>query len=110
MLGGKHSCVQMIKQCLHNFPSRRPTAEQLVATLEGVRADIEGPCGAVARADAVRQVVMMKEICGREAEVKQKTNELTTRDEEIQQLRQQLQHEQVLLQWSCMPFCCSYSY
>ena len=62
MLGRQHPCVLMTKQCLHNSPSRRPTAEQLVATLEGMRADIEGPCGAVARADAVRQVVMMKEI------------------------------------------------
>ena len=54
--GQRHPCVQLTKECLHNSPSRRPTAEQLVATLEGMRADIEGPCGAVARADAVRQV------------------------------------------------------
>ena len=97
MLGGQHPCVLMTKQCLHNSPSRRPTAEQLVATLEGMRADIEDPCGPVARADAVRQVVMMKEIYDREAEVKKKTHELTTRDEEMRQLQQQLQHEQVLL-------------
>ena len=58
-------------------------------------ADIEGRCGAVARADAVRQVVMMKEICGREAEVREKANELTMKDEEIRQLQQQLQHERV---------------
>ena len=54
--GQRHPCVQLMKDCLHNSPSRRPTAEQLVATLEGMRADIEGLCGAVARADAVRQV------------------------------------------------------
>ena len=68
--GQRHPCVQLAKDCLHNSPSRRPTAELLVATLEGMRAGIEGPCGAVARADAVRQVVMMKEIHSREAEVK----------------------------------------
>ena len=54
--GQYHPCVQLAKDCLHNSPSRRPTAEQLVATLEGMRADIEGSCGAVVRADAVRQV------------------------------------------------------
>ena len=94
MIGGQcHPCVhvQLAKDCLHNSPLRRPTAEQLVATLEGMRADIEGPCGAVARADAVRQVVMMKEIHSREAEVKKKDDEMTAKDVEIQQLQQQLQ-------------------
>ena len=91
MIGGQcHPCVQLAKDCLHNSPSRRPTAEQLVATLEGMRADIEDPCGAVARADAVRQVVMMKEIHSREAEVKKKNDEMTAKDVEIQ-LQQQLQ-------------------
>ena len=91
IIGGQcHPCVQLAKDCLHNPPSRRPTAEQLVATLEGMRADIEGPCGAVARADAMRQVVMMKEIHSREVEVK-KDDEMTAKDVEMQQLQQQLQ-------------------
>ena len=87
LLGGQHPCVLMTKQCLHNSPSRRPTAEQLVATLEGMRANIEGPYGAVARADAVRQVVMMKTLREREEETREKTNELTAKEEVIQQLR-----------------------
>ena len=90
MLGGHHPCVVMTKQCLHNSPSRRPTAEQLVATLKGMRADIEGPYGAVARADAVRQVVMMKTLRESEAETREKTNEISVKEEVIQQLRQQL--------------------
>ena len=47
-----------------------------MATLEGMRADIEGPYGAVARADAVRQVVMMKTLRESEAETREKTNEM----------------------------------
>ena len=86
-----HPCVQLVKDCLHNSPSRRPTAEQLVATLEGMRTDIVGRCGVVARADAVRQVVKMKEIHSREVEVKKKDDEMTAKDVEIQQLQQQLQ-------------------
>ena len=87
MLGGRHPCVQLTKQCLHNTPSRRPIAEQLVATLEEIRVDIEGPYGAVARADAVRQVVTMKMLKIKEIEEDKKTNELT---EEIQRLQSQL--------------------
>ena len=84
-----HPLTQMVKQCLQNAPSRRPTAEQLVTELQEVRASIEGPCGsAVARADAVRQVIMTKEILGREAEVREKTSDLTAKDVEIQQLQQ----------------------
>ena len=87
--GEHHPLTQMVKQCLQNASSRRPTAEQLVTELQGVRASIEGPCGlAVARADAVRQVIMTKEILGREAEVREKTNDLTAKDVEIQQLQQ----------------------
>ena len=85
-----HPYIQLTKDCLHNSPTRRPTAEQLVATLEGMRADIEGPCGAVARADAVRQVVMTKAFKKRETEMREKVNELAIKDQEIQTLRQQV--------------------
>ena len=87
----QHCCIQLIKDCLHNTPSRRPTAEQLVATLEGLRADIKGPCGAVARADAVRQVVMMKAFIGTQSAMREQTNELAAKDEVIRQLHHQIQ-------------------
>ena len=90
MLGGQHPCVQLTKDCLHNSPSRRPTAEQLVATLEGMRADIEGPYGAVARADAARQVVMTKTLRQNEENVKANVIELTAKNEEIHRLQSQL--------------------
>ena len=85
--GEHHPLTQMVKQCLQNLPSRRPTTEQLVAELQSVRTNIEGPYGAVAKADAVRQVVMMETLRGRDAEVREKTKELTAKDEEIQQLQ-----------------------
>ena len=88
---GQHFCMQLIKDCLHNTPSRRPTAEQLVATLEGMRADIEGPYGVVVRADAVRQVVMMKVLIGAQSALRQQTKDLAVKDGMIQQLRLQIQ-------------------
>ena len=67
--GEYHPLTLTVKRCLQNAASRRPTTEELVTELQGVRADIEGPCGAVARADAVIQVVMMKEILGKDSGV-----------------------------------------
>ena len=88
--GARHSYLQLTKDCLHNSPLRRPTAEQLVATLEGMTADIEGPYGAVARADAVRQVVMMKTFVKKDTEMREKVNELEAKNKEIQTLQQQV--------------------
>ena len=76
--------VRLTKRCLHNNPSQRPTAEQLVAELERVKGDIEGPCGKLATVDAVRQVmtaVALKE------KSEEKLDELAAKDEEIQQLQ-----------------------
>ena len=83
-LSGKRflSLTQMIKQCLQNSPSRRPTTEELVADLQRVKNDIEGVYGELAKLDAVRQVVTVKTFKGRESE-------------EIHQLQQQLEEFRV---------------
>ena len=80
--------VGVVKQCLENVPEERPTVEQLVTVLEGMRGDIEGGYGELATVDAVRQVRTMKALKSRSDD---KINELTAKDEEIQQLRQQLE-------------------
>ena len=100
--GMQHPYVQLTKDCLHNCPSRRPTTEQLVATLEGIRADTEGPYEAVARADAVRQVVMMKAFVKKEAEMRVKENELAVKDQEIQTLHQQVVCLKIITFLVCM--------
>ena len=73
--GGHHPLVQLVKCCLKNTASQRPTAEDVLRSLEEIKATTDGPCGEVARADAVRQVVMMRAILGRETEVRRKTDE-----------------------------------
>ena len=75
--------IQLIKDCLQNAPSQRPTAEQLVTTLEEMKANIEGPYGELAKADAIRQVLTMKAL--KQAD----RDELTAKEEEIQQLEVQ---------------------
>ena len=81
----------MVKQCLQNSPSRRPTTEQLVTDLHRVKNDIEGAYGELTKLDAVRQVVIMKTLKGREAEVREKANEVLVKEEEIHHLQQQLE-------------------
>ena len=93
--GGRHPLVQLVKCCLKNAASQRPTAEDVLRSLEEMKPVIDGPCGEVARADAVRQVVMMRAILGRETEVRRKTDESAAKDEEIHQLQQELEQEQV---------------
>ena len=91
-LEGK-TLVSLIKTCLHNSPSRRPTAEQLVAAMEEARATIEGSYGELATVDAVRRVRTMKALKKRSDD---KVNELATKDEEIQQLQHQLEVHTIL--------------
>ena len=93
--GEHHPFVQLMKRCLHNDPSERPTSEELITSLEEMKADIEGPYGEVTRIDAVRQVVMMRALRKRETEVREKTDESAAKDEEIHQLQQEMEHEQV---------------
>ena len=58
--GIRQVLVQLIKNCLHNDPSRRPTAEQLVTSLEEMKGEVEGAYGELAIVDAVRQVMTVK--------------------------------------------------
>ena len=70
-------------------------AEDVLRSLEEMKPVIDGPYGEVARIDAVRQVVMMRAILGRETEVRRKTDESVAKDEETQHLQQGLGQEQI---------------
>lgn len=92
--GEQHAFVQLLRRCLHNDNSLRPTSQELLTTLEILRADIEGPYGAVARAEAVGKVVMTRALKKRDLELIAKTNESVIKDDEILQLQQELEYEQ----------------
>ena len=87
------SIIQLTKDCLHNMPSRRPTAEQLVVALEGMKANIEGPYGEFSKLDAVRQVAIMKALRGKEADVREKTDELREKTDELREKTDELREK-----------------
>ena len=80
----RHPLLQLVKDCLRNAPSQRPTAEQLVTALEEMKADVERDYGELATVEAVRQVKITKAM-------KNKRILLAAKDEEIQQLQEQLE-------------------
>ena len=75
--GNRHRLLQLMIQCLHNVPSCRPTAVQLVVLLEGIKCDDKVTYGELAIVDAVKQVKAAKF----------KSNVLVTEDVEIQHLQ-----------------------
>ena len=79
--------VGVVKQCLENIPKERQTAEQLVRVLEGMKKDIEGLCGEMLTVDAIRQVKMTMTL----KKNKDNVDKLSAKEEEIQQLQQQLE-------------------
>ena len=103
--GGNHPLIQLVKRCLKNTASQRPMAEDVLRSLEEMKPAIDGPCGEVARADAVRQVMMMRALLGRETEVRRKTDESAAKDEEILLLQQELEKEQVGWLQVCIVKC-----
>ena len=68
-----------MKDCLHNVPSRRPTAEQLVTSLEEMKSEVEGAYGELATVDAVRQVRTMKALKAKRNEIERLQEQLEVR-------------------------------
>lgn len=65
--------VQLVKQCLHNAPRGRPTTEELLTRLQGMRREVEGEYGGtIVRLD-MEKLRLAKEV--------KKTTELLTRQQ-----------------------------
>lgn len=94
MKGESHPLAQLSKECLSNDPNLRPTTEQILAALEDMEEEVEGPYGEFSRLDAVRQVAAMKALIIKDVEVKEKINEVMTKSEDIKRLQRKLEHMQ----------------
>ena len=55
-LGEQHPLVLLVKQCLDDEPSERPSAQELLQQLEDVRAQIEDPYQHLTKLEAMRRL------------------------------------------------------
>ena len=55
-LGEQHPLVLLVKQCLDDEPSERPTAQELFQRLEDMRAQIEDPYQHLAKLETMRML------------------------------------------------------
>ena len=59
--------VQLVKQCLHNAPGRRPASEELLCIVRGLKVDLEGGCGG----GVVKQLEIGKVLLAKEMKMKE---------------------------------------
>ena len=65
-----HPLVKIIKNCLHRDPKERPTARQLLTTLEEMKTSAEGTIALIAKMNTARQVLAAKHIADMEYQLK----------------------------------------
>ena len=53
--------VQLVKQCLHNVPRQRPSTDELLATLQRMKVEVEGEYGIQIRLD-MEKLRLAKEV------------------------------------------------
>ena len=87
-LGEQHPLVQLVQQCLHNNPARRPSAEELLQRLETMRAQIDRSYGSYNfKVEITKlQLAMMSVV----------ETEMGEKDREIEHLQQELHQLQVI--------------
>ena len=77
-LGDQHPLVQLVKQCLHNTPSRRPSTQELLQQLENMRVQIVDYYEHLTKLEAMRML-------------REKDAALREKDMEMEDLRIQAQ-------------------
>ena len=82
-LGEKHPLAKLVKQCLHNSPSHRPSAKEVLYHLEGMRAQIQDPH------EHLTKLKMMSLLTLKEGEVRKKEAELDQRDGQLRKMKEE---------------------
>lgn len=88
-LGEQHTLVELLRQCLHNDPARRPSAEELLQQLEAVRAPIEGTYSSHhLKVEMARlQVAMMSVLRSKETNAREKDGGMEHLQLDLQQVQ-----------------------
>ena len=75
-IGEKHpTLVELVKQCLHNVPHERPSTEELLTRLQGMRVEVEGEYGgSPIRLDMVR-LRLAKEVKEKDRRIEELTQQ-----------------------------------
>jgi DNA repair protein RadC len=73
-LGEQHPLVLLVKQCLNDAPSERPTAQELLQRLEDMKALIEDPYEHLTKLEAMRM------LAEKDAALKEKDTALKEKD------------------------------
>ena len=74
-IGSCHpALVELVKQCLHKDPLERPSTEELLAGLQGVRVEVEETSGSPFKLD-MEKVRLSKEVKEKHKEVERLTQQ-----------------------------------
>ena len=63
--------IQLIKQCLHNVPDQRPSTDELLATLQRMKVEVEGEYGGSPIKLNMMRVRLAKEVKLREQKIRE---------------------------------------
>jgi len=93
----QHPLVQLVHQCLHNTPTRRPSAEELLQQLEAVRAQIEGgPYGQLVSVN-MEKLRMVRTLREKDTEIGQLQQQMQQLEVEVEAKDNQLQRQSTQL-------------
>ena len=71
--------IQLVRQCLHNVPNQRPSTDELLATLQRMKVEVEGEYGgSPIKLDMVR-VRLAKEVKSNEQRIRELTQQQVSR-------------------------------
>ena len=93
----QHPLVQLVHQCLHNTPARRPSAEELLQQLEAVRDQIEGgPYGQLVSVN-MEKLRMVRTLREKDTEIGQLQQQMQQLEVEVEAKDNQLQQQSTQL-------------
>ena len=71
-IGALHpALVQLVEHCLDNLPDQRPSTEELLTRLQGMRVEVEGEYGSGAIRLDLTRVKMAKEVIAKDARIEE---------------------------------------